>query len=55
MTVLQGLLVAIDVARRKRDDAGVVLSQVQRRCDSAQGHYCSKPIPFGELLAILDQ
>ena len=24
-------------------------------CDKAQGHYCSKPIPFGELLALLDQ
>lgn len=35
MTVLQGLLVAIDVARRKRDDAGLVLSQVQRRHDNA--------------------
>lgn len=24
-------------------------------CDKAQGHYLSKPIPFGELLALLDQ
>ena len=36
MTMLRGLLVAIDVARHKRDEAGLVLAQVQRNRDNAQ-------------------
>lgn len=36
MTALNGLIVVIDVAQRKRDDAGLVLVQVQRHHASAQ-------------------
>ena len=39
MTGISSLVVAVDVARRRRDDAGLVLAQVLRRQESAQGQF----------------
>lgn len=35
MTAISGLLTAIDLAKRQRDDAGLAMARVARRCEQA--------------------